>query len=56
MPFGKHKGEELSVVPSDYLRWLLEELEEDRLSGWYQGLYEDIEYELATRDRSYSHF
>ena len=23
MPFGKHKGEELSSVPIDYLEWLL---------------------------------
>lgn len=24
MPFGKHKGERIDEIPSDYLRWLLD--------------------------------
>ena len=29
MPFGKHKGELLSKLPSSYLKWLAENCEND---------------------------
>jgi hypothetical protein len=31
MPFGKHKGKELTEIPRGYLRWLQGNIE---LSGW----------------------
>jgi exodeoxyribonuclease X len=31
MPFGKHKGTKLKDLPSDYVRWLTENLDPD---GW----------------------
>ena len=30
LPFGKHKGELLEDIPSDYLTWLLENVEDLR--------------------------
>jgi len=27
MPFGKHKGELLEEIPSDYLRWVVDNVE-----------------------------
>ncbi len=31
MPFGKHKGKELTLIPKGYLRWLRSQ---DWLGGW----------------------
>jgi len=52
--FGKHKGKEIEEIPSDYLKWLLEQnfIEEDS----HTDLLEATEYEMAVRDRSYGHF
>lgn len=33
MPFGKHKGKEISLVPKPYLRWLRQQ----GLDGWLAG-------------------
>jgi len=55
--FGKHKGEDISSIPSDYLEWLIETLEDDpKFNKQKPGLFEEIEDELQTRERSYSHF
>lgn len=43
IPFGKHKGDPLSTVPSGYLRWLLSTV---RLSS---GLEAAVREELASR-------
>jgi hypothetical protein len=45
MPFGKHKGQLLSQIPSDYLFWVL--YEADAASPWLKAAVRD---ELATRD------
>jgi hypothetical protein len=29
MPFGKHKGEDLEDIPSDYLKWLIFNCEDE---------------------------
>ena len=52
IPFGKYKGRTLDEIPSDYLRWVLNDIDENQ----YPGLFEEIEEELAIRDRSYAHF
>lgn len=31
MPFGKHKGEEIEDLPSSYLRWLAENMEDEKI-------------------------
>ena len=33
MPFGKHKGEELDDIPSDYLHWLAENCDQDLIAS-----------------------
>jgi hypothetical protein len=32
LPWGKHKGEDIEDVPSDYLRWLAENCEQDYIA------------------------
>lgn len=44
MPFGKHKGELLEDIPTDYLRWLLESCE------LRQDLEMEVENQLALRE------
>lgn len=56
LEFGKHRGQELEDVPTDYLRWLMETLEDDdKFAHRYPGLYEEVEDELDARDRLDSH-
>ena len=49
MPFGKHKGEDISTVPRKYLVWIQEDVDMDD----YEGLEDAIDEELAMRDRSH---
>ena len=54
MTFGKHKGEDVSSVPRDYLNWLLEQ-------DWFpkhdqEHPYHGIMADLAMRDQSYDTF
>ena len=38
MPFGKHKGELIGDIPTDYLRWLFEKADLDpKLEEWVEG-------------------
>lgn len=32
LPWGKYKGYEMDMVPSDYLRWLAENVEDDEIA------------------------
>lgn len=56
MPFGKHKDELLSAVPSDYLWWVLDGRSGTKASlgadaiDRYPGLAEAVELELEERD------
>ena len=53
MPFGKHAGEELEDIPSDYLQYMLD------LDGFIdrnQHLADQMQKELDVRDRSNAHF
>jgi len=43
MPFGKHRGEELSQIPADYLEWLLS------LSDLRNSLRQAVAHELGQR-------
>ncbi len=53
MPFGKHEGEELEDIPSGYLKWALEEFEDD---DELIDLCEAIESELDYRTNNDAHF
>jgi hypothetical protein len=44
MPFGKHKGEEISQIDKKYLEWVINNLEDIN-----QELYDEIESELIER-------
>ena len=44
MPFGKHKGEDLTDVPLDYLKWAEENLQIDIL------LRREINHEIERRE------
>jgi hypothetical protein len=53
MPFGKHKGTEMSDVPADYLLWLGEQMaHEDSLPDWKKPVYDYIEdnYEALQKE------
>lgn len=55
--FGRYKDQDLGEIPSDYLQWLMEELEDsDRFNRQHPDLYESVEEELAIRERSHAHF
>jgi uncharacterized protein (DUF3820 family) len=45
MPFGKHKGEAIENIPSEYLRWCLENLSGDR----HRALLVEMEGQLQMR-------
>lgn len=32
LPWGKYKGQEIDSIPSDYLRWLAENCDNDRIA------------------------
>ena len=44
MPFGKHRGQPLAEISSDYLRWCLSNFDDDR-----EWLLADIRAVLAWR-------
>lgn len=39
LPFGKHKGERLTTIPSDYLYWLAENCDNDLIATMADELY-----------------
>ena len=45
MPFGKHKGEQLADIPTDYLEWVLE-----NCTNMKKELHVEIRNELAERE------
>ena len=52
MPFGKHSGELIADIPSDYLRWLLEQ-------DWFcrkADLAKQVKIEMEFRDKFDKHF
>uniref|UniRef100_A0A6M3LCY2 Putative quorum-sensing-regulated virulence factor n=1 Tax=viral metagenome TaxID=1070528 RepID=A0A6M3LCY2_9ZZZZ len=52
MPWGKHQGECVGQVPSSYLRWILNEVDEDK----WPKLVEAADRELSWRDEHNQHF
>lgn len=44
MPFGKHQGQEIEDIESSYLRWFLQNVNDQP-----EDLYEAIEEELEAR-------
>lgn len=55
MPFGKHKGEDVEDVPSEYLQWFLEKVDAppvgDKRRDGHLNLCSEIESELASRKK-----
>jgi len=49
MPFGKHKGKSFEEIESDYLRWMRDNMEDDRLNKAAKN-------ELSFRDTHNTHF
>jgi len=47
MPFGKHKGEALEDIPTDYLAWLSETLEAGKYNN--DALIVEIENQIKLR-------
>lgn len=55
--FGKWRGSGIDAIPTDYLEWLLEVLEDDeKFNRKYPGLDDAVVDELAIRERSHAHF
>lgn len=48
MPCGKYKGEELSLIPSDYLKWLAENWADETICA-----AADEEYRRRTDDNEH---
>lgn len=55
MPFGKHRGEDIEDVPSEYLEWFLTNVDAppkgDKRRDAHLDLVSEIESELASRKR-----
>ena len=53
LPFGKYKNISLELIPSGYLKWLLEQ-------DWFEEKFSDeftaVEEVMSTRDYEQSHF
>lgn len=54
MPFGKYRGRRIDALPSSYLRWLAENMAEDKPRERDICLAADKEYQW--RERHGSHF
>lgn len=55
MPFGKHRGEDIEDVPSDYLQWFVTGVDAppkgDARRDAHLNLVSEIETELASRKK-----
>jgi uncharacterized protein (DUF3820 family) len=55
MPFGKHRGEDIEEVSSDYLQWFLTSVDAppigDKRRDAHMDLCSEIESELASRKK-----
>lgn len=58
MPFGKHRGEDVEDVPTDYLVWFVSNVKDPKpgtpFHGDHVALVKEIEEELACR-KKYGH-
>jgi len=50
MPYGKHKGTRICDLPSDYLKWLAENVSEATEQGRIVCLGADKEYQQRRRN------
>lgn len=53
MPFGKHKGKDIEDIPSDYLKWVAENVDDEDIccaadeeyswrEAWNKHFYEEV--------------
>ena len=54
MPFGKYKNQDIELIPSDYLRWIIDNIQPD--SDKEDNLINACEKELDFRDKYRDHF
>ena len=50
MPYGKFKGQDIANVPSSYLRWIAENVEEKTPRGKKICLAADAEYQYREKN------
>lgn len=50
MPWGKHKGKDIEDVPSDYLRWLAENCDNERIA-----IAADEEWDFREKTNSHTY-
>lgn len=48
LPFGKHKGEDIEDIDSDYLEWFLDNIDSD--CSAMDAILQEIEEELEIRN------
>ena len=55
LTFGKHKGEDIEDVPSEYLQWMLDKMEAPPVGSpsrnAHMDLMSEVEDELASRKK-----
>jgi uncharacterized protein (DUF3820 family) len=59
LTFGRHKGKDVEDVPSEYLQWMLDEIEAPPVGSaerdTHMNLMSEVEDELASRKKYGSH-
>ena len=50
MPFGKHKGEEIEDIPSDYLKWVAENIDDEEI---YRAADEEYQWRKDNNEHFY---
>ncbi len=51
LKFGKHKGEDLDDVPTDYLKWLLENMEPQKGNFDNRPLLKECQLQVDSREK-----
>lgn len=54
MPFGKYKNQDIEIIPSNYLRWVIDNIQPDNSS--MEDLIEACDKEWSFRDKYRDHF
>jgi hypothetical protein len=52
MPYGKHKGQDMNVLPQDYLRWLVENFDDGPIKEEAKKILSGPDVELEKQSKS----